>query len=154
MRMIRNNTKILGSFLSGKILVSYLALLGFFVFGLVTQAVSENDVVFPIPELNDCVDKDECNAYCDELANKDVCLAFAKKHNLISEEELEKAERLPGTGPGGCTSETECRDFCSQPENAEECLNFAQKHRLIDNQEIKAVREIIKEGGPGGCPGG
>ena len=118
-------------------------------------AVSPFDIVFPIAELGNCSDKNECKTYCDDLSHKDECIAFARKHNLISDEDAVKAAKIPKIGPGGCTSESECRAYCADETHSDECAVFAKQHGIGDPNKGEIVRErakLIKElGGPGQC---
>ncbi len=119
----------------------------------VSLASSPFDIEFPIPELGNCADQALCKAYCDDLANKDACLEFAKKHGLATPAETEQAKRLPPVGPGGCSSESECRAYCDDVSHAEECLQFAETHGLVSQEEIRRSREFLSQTGPGGCRG-
>jgi len=118
-------------------------------------AASPFDITFPIAELGNCADKNECKAYCDDLSHKDECVAFARKHNLISDEDAVKAARIPKIGPGGCVSESECRAYCADETHSDECAVFAKQHGIGDPNKGEIVRErakLIKElGGPGQC---
>ena len=118
-------------------------------------AASPFDITFPIPELGNCADKNECKAYCDDLSHKDECVAFARKHNLISDEDVVKAAKIPKIGPGGCASESECRAYCANETHFDECAVFAKQHNIGDPNKGEMVRErakLIKEsGGPGQC---
>lgn len=118
-------------------------------------AVSPFDITFPIPELGSCAGKNECKAYCDDLSHKDECIAFARKHNLISDEDVVKAAKIPKIGPGGCASESECRAYCADETHFDECAIFAKQHDIGDSNKGEMVRErakLIKEsGGPGQC---
>lgn len=132
----------------------FLIAIAFFSFAFFASADSIFDIQFPIPELGNCADKNACKAYCDDFANKDACVVFAKKYGLIDEKATEKVKELPKTGPGGCKGETECRSYCEDIVHSDECLQFAEKHNLVDKKEIQRVKKLIKETGPGGCRGG
>lgn len=131
--------------------------LGLSAVGLFTfvYATSPFDITFPIPELGNCQNKDSCKAYCDDLSHKDECVSFAKKHGFISDEDAEKAAKMPNAGPGGCKSENECRAYCADEANMDECLAFAKQHGIGDINKGEIARErakLIREtGGPGQC---
>lgn len=127
-------------------------LLGFVFFhqGL---ASSPFDIEFPIPELANCADKEQCKVYCDDLSHKTECLAFAKQHGLIAQDDREKAERLPEAGPGGCESESACRQYCESPDHLEECVQFATLHGFMQQEEAEKILEQSRREGPGGCKG-
>ena len=131
----------------------FLILIGFVSFA---SAASIFDITYPIDELGGCASQQECKTYCDDLANKDSCLAFAEKNGFISKEKVEQAKKLPASGPGGCKSADECRAYCDNPDNGDECLAFAEKYGLKAQtprgEEVSARARLIKEqGGPGNC---
>src|SRR3989344_7235130 len=55
-------------------------------FSAFASAASIFDITYPIDELGGCASQQECKTYCDDLANKDSCLAFAEKNGFISKE--------------------------------------------------------------------
>lgn len=103
-----------------------------------------------------CSSFDECDAFCSVPENDEMCMAYAIEHDLISEEEIEKFERLMNIeGPGGCRGR-ECEAYCENEDHAQECLAFAIENELIDPEEEAEIRkfmEIAEQGGPGGCKG-
>lgn len=106
---------------------------------------------FPIPELSNCANTDECKAYCDDLANSQACAEFGATHGLISEDDAEKAADLPPTGPGGCKGDDECKVYCQDPAHGQECLDFAIQHGLMSKEDIKRAKLLLEGNGPGGC---
>src|SRR3989344_3809194 len=134
----------------------FILIFGFMFFGFIglSAAQEPTDVVFPVSELGNCANKDECRTYCEDPANKEVCLDFAEKHNLIPKEQIKAAKKvLKEGGPGGCRNEKDCRTYCDNPGNADACLAFAEKEGLVSPKELKIAREVLKQGGPGGCRG-
>ncbi len=124
-------------------------------------ALTKDDIVFPVAELESCQNEQECRAYCDDPANITQCVAFAEKYNLLSEGEIEKAKKfqdIGAVGPGGCRAERECRAYCENIENIEECLAFAAQHGFMQGSELQKAKKIaqaLREGTrlPGGCTG-
>jgi hypothetical protein len=121
-------------------------------------ASSPFDITFPIAELDNCRDKDECKAYCDRSENAAACLAFARKHGLVVKDELDRAERLVNVknGPGGCDSRESCESYCNNIDHIDECVAFAEQNNLMDQDDLaeaKKVRDAVKRGAklPGGC---
>lgn len=138
--------------ISGKSLMLATALAIVFL-GLVmlrAYAVSPFDITFPVSELGNCANNEECKTYCDDLENKDACAAFAVKHGFAKKEEVAIVKKLPETGPGGCSSESECGVYCTDESHAEECLAFAERHG-IGKQVRERAKLIRTQGGPGGC---
>lgn len=126
--------------------------------GLTVFATNRDDIQYPVSELGGCENEESCKAYCEEPANRKGCLVFAAEHNLLSEEELLRAEKFVEIkdGPGGCTTEESCKAYCSEISHISECLAFAEKHDLMDEEELKEAKKVAKalqEGVqlPGGC---
>lgn len=128
------------------------------------QASSRDDIVHPTPELGNCRDEAACRAYCDARDNLErvrVCVAFAKKHNLLPADELEEAERYAvrlgiTEGPGGCRDTKICEAYCEDTAHLTECLAFAERHGLRSAEEIAEGRKLavlLAQGAslPGGC---
>ena len=108
-----------------------------------------SSVNFPIPELGNCANKQECKAYCNIDENMRQCLNFAEKQGLFSEKKIEKDRKIleimeTTKGPGGCANKIECDMFCRNPENVEECIIFGKEHGLIPPEEIKEAEGALK----------
>lgn len=131
----------------------------FISYALLARATSEADIVYPVAELNGCKDEADCRSFCDDPANIKACVAFAKKHNLISAEEAEHAEKFIAAGskgPGGCDSAESCESYCNDVGNINECLAFAERTGLMPPEELaeaKKVKAALDSGAtlPGGC---
>lgn len=96
-----------------------------------------------------CKSKKECDVYCDNDANFNVCIEFAKKSGLISDEDYEMAKKTGGKGPGGCKRD-ECKTFCDKEENFDVCIEFAKENGLIPPEEYEMAKKTGGKG-PGGC---
>ena len=120
---------------------------------------SAEDVQYPVSELGSCGDEAECRSYCDNADRAKECFAFAKKYNLISEGELDKATDKflnVKNGPGGCNSGTSCEEYCSNIDRLDECITFAEETGYYSPDELaeaKKFQELVKVGTqfPGGC---
>lgn len=122
--------------------------------GAATTTDGVTGIIFPVAELGNCADQNACKAYCDDLAHKDACIAFARAHGLISREDEQRAKNLPKIGPGGCTSGDECKTYCDDPANETECASFAATHdiKVKKGEEVRERARLIRElGGPGQC---
>ena len=119
-------------------------------------------IIFPVQELGNCSSKENCKNYCNQTGNMDACIAFAKTHGLMNNEEASRAGNFKkilqsGGGPGGCKGPEECRTFCSSVSNLEACVGFAKTHKLSASDEdagkAEKLADYIKNGGqmPGGC---
>ncbi len=114
-------------------------------------ASSQNDIYFPITELGNCQSQEECRVYCDQRENLDVvsaCVAFAKAHNLIAGDEIQRAvsyiEAMAKGGPGGCKNEKACRDYCDDPRHLPVCATFVEKYDLATEEEIVEMKKIAR----------
>ncbi len=116
---------------------------------------------YPVPELGDCQDKENCRQYCDVLSNTEDCLNFAETNQLFTAAELQEAKKIVSAlkqgsqTPGNCQNKTECDAYCNQKEHIRECFNFAKKAGLIPQEELeqaeKSIPLIEKGESPGGC---
>lgn len=95
----------------------------------------------------------QCQDYCEDPANQEVCFEFAKAHGILPEEELAhfekglefKREIEASGGPGGCRGEEECMDYCSDPSRTDECLNFAVDKGFFSREEAEKSLEQFKK---------
>lgn len=123
-----------------------------------TPTTKAHEVIYPVAELGNCKNEPECKAYCDLAENVKQCLAFAKKYQLLPEEEIRLAEKVLGVkgGPGGCNSRASCESYCNDVVNIEVCIAFAEENGLMKGKELeeaKKVRAAVQSGQklPGGC---
>ena len=120
------------------------------------RAQSSDDALaaiqFPVAELGNCGSKEACKTYCDDSAHIEACIAFAEKHNLMPQEEIEVAKKFIAAGakgPGGCTGKDSCEAYCNNIEHIDACVAFAEENRLMppdELQEAKKVQAAIKSG--------
>ncbi len=130
-------------------------------YGLVGHLNATADsIVYPIPELGNCKNKEDCKNYCSKQENIPTCAAYGEKNNLISKEEAARARKfadvLKGEGPGRCKDEKSCRSYCDNISNINECILFAEKHNFVDGKQLaeaKKVAAALKQGAtlPGNC---
>lgn len=117
----------------------------------VLQAIKKGAVPPP------CRGKDECDRYCSDPANFEVCLPFAEAAGLIEPDELEEAKQAlaaikKGVKPPKCRGRAECDEYCREPAHLEECLTFAEAAGFISKEEAQMARKTGGVG-PGGCRG-
>ena len=119
-----------------------------------------SNITYPVTELGNCTNQQECKAYCGVASNYSKCAAFAQKNNLTVEIPDDKkavfAAMQKGESPGGCTSEASCRNYCEDIDHIEECVNFVEKFNLAGSDELKEIRQManVKKAGvafPGNC---
>lgn len=116
-----------------------------------------------------CNSPQSCRAYCEDIANIEGCLSFAKENDLEADESREARKivtylKSGGTMPGGCTSRTSCERYCGDFSHAEECFLFAKnaglapelprkgKEDMPSEEQFKKLMQLAKSGEtPGGC---
>src|SRR3989344_4654349 len=117
---------------------------------LVAVQAQEDDpfarIAYPVAELGNCTDKDDCLNYCDDPDNMEACLNFAEQNNLIPEEDIEMGRKMLAagetSGPGGCRGARECGTYCDDMSNLKECLAFAEENNLIPPEELAEAKKV------------
>lgn len=89
------------------------------------SVIQKYGVTFPISELGSCNSVTECYSYCANPANRDACVAFARKKGFYKISIFEAAKQVLG-----CDSESSCKEVCGLQANWEKCGEFAKKYRL------------------------
>jgi hypothetical protein len=118
-------------------------------------AQSLDDISYPIEELGNCQNKEECSSFCDKTVNLEACLNFSKENKLLADCDLVNARSFLDHLNSGvkllpCESKTECLDFCSKEENLDQCLAFAEKSGILSRGEVLLFKRT-KGVGPGDC---
>lgn len=121
--------------------------------------VSAQKILYPVKELDNCGNENECRTFCDDPDNIAACVDFAEKNDLMSAEEVAKARKfikVGARGPGGCRGENECETYCEDVAHIDECLAFAEDNGFIDEEELAEAKKVamaLKGGAslPGGC---
>ena len=142
-------------------------LLSFFAFAILTGAYGvfaqeeDPEITFPVAELGNCANKEECKAYCDEVEHIEQCVDFAERHGLMHGAELEEAKKVVhalsqgAQLPGGCRNKEECEVYCKDGSHIEECIAFAEAAGFMSPEELadaKRVAPLMARGEmPGGC---
>jgi len=119
-------------------------------YSVFAQEEPDIDVAFPVAELGNCANKEECKTYCDDVENIAVCVGFAERHGLMSGEELQEAKQVvqalsQGAAlPGGCRSKAECDAYCQVGSNIEECIAFAEAAGFLTGEELQEAKQSRK----------
>ena len=100
-------------------------------------------------QLPACNNKRECDSYCREPANMEVCINFALKAGLMPENERVEAEKILGAlqkgfKPPACAGEKDCEQYCSKEENFKECSDFARAAGMLSEEEFEEISEGSK----------
>lgn len=115
------------------------------------------NLVYPIKELGNCQNKQDCQKYCDDSDHLLVCNDYALQRGFMTQAESDriKAVTQASNGPGGCNSQDACKDFCEKPANLDACLDYAKKNKLMTDDEIakakKVTMSVQETKTPGGC---
>ncbi|MCK9578755.1 hypothetical protein M0R01_04695 [bacterium] len=120
------------------------------------------NITYPVAELGQCNNREECEKYCNEGKNMIVCINYAEKNNLLSKEDIKTskivAEKITkGETPGQCKTREECESFCKGSiENINQCVAFGESLGVIPEKELvqaKKIIKILKDGAstPGKC---
>lgn len=97
--------------------------------------------VKPLP----CKGKEECDEYCGQEQNIEMCVAFAEAAGFMSKDDASMARKTRGKGPGNCKGKAECDAFCNNPNNEEICFNFGKDNGLIPPEELQKMEEGKKQ---------
>jgi len=90
-----------------------------------------------------CKSKEECEAYCESGDNLDECFEFARKHDLVSDEDAKRFEQFKkagGVGPGGCKGKS-CKSYCEKPENQKACFEWAKENGFLEEKDLRRMEE-------------
>lgn len=88
-----------------------------------------------------CKSKDECEAYCQDEAHRDECIAFGVKAGFIKPGEADMIKKSGGTGPGRCDSPDACRAYCNDQAHRDECYKFAEDHGFISHDQAAQAQQ-------------
>src|SRR3989344_3635852 len=118
--------------------------------------VALSTITYPVAELGNCANQQECKAFCGISSNNSKCVAFAQKNNLSVLVPAVYVAMQKGESPGGCKDEASCRNYCENIDRIEECVNFVEKFNLAGSDELKEIRQManVKKAGvafPGNC---
>jgi len=109
-----------------------------------------------------CKNKKECDVFCDNPDNMNVCVAFGEAAGFLKGKDLEDAKKMisaieKGAIPPPCKGKEACDTYCSQPDNMEACMTFAQAAGFMSPKEAEESQKVlsaIKKGvKPPACKG-
>mgnify|MGYP001557860917 FL=1 len=107
------------------IAIAVLSIAGAYVFAAY-DIEKAKQLQFPIGELGNCQNFDECKVYCNKDENIPTCMRFSIKNDLLTEEEITDTEELLSlieeSGlPGKCRGMVECFSYCESAAHLDEC---------------------------------
>jgi len=123
----------------------FFAFVAFFLLGFLFQKTSfAKAPQYPISELGNCRDAQECFYYCEISRNVPTCWSYGKyilQKNVLgttttSPDEVAKEHGITFPVPelGNCASAQACMQFCNLTQNHQACTDFGQKHGLTQNK--------------------
>jgi hypothetical protein len=118
-------------------------------------AQSLDDISYPIEELGNCQNAEDCSKFCDKIVNLEACHNFSKENMLSTTCDTVDVGKFVSALKNGvqllpCETKAECLDFCSRPENLNQCLAFAEKSGILSRYEALLFKRTGGIG-PGGC---
>lgn len=124
------------------------------------KEAAEAEKIIPLIERGEktpgnCGRKAQCEAYCENPAHLDECLAFAEKAGLMDAEELAQAKKFVpfikrGETPGQCRGKAACEAYCGDTAHFEECVAFGERAGILSAEDAALARKT-KGKGPGAC---
>jgi hypothetical protein len=152
--------KFLKIILNGYSLVILILLAGF---ASAVYAMSLDGVTFPVAELGNCQNQEECAIFCDTPDNMEACIAYGASKGLISKEEEGIAKKAvvrikAGTTPGGCKDRESCTNYCQNNiSDLNNCIGFAEEIGVPADEiaQAKKIAKALEKGAllPGNCQG-
>lgn len=100
-------------------------------FGRQTQAAT-----YPISDLGNCRDKQECRLYCEILVNTPACWSYGKyviNGDVLGETDVNIS--YPIADLGNCGSAQECFLYCAHPSHQKACIEYAKNTGLVKEEE-------------------
>src|SRR3989344_6159982 len=91
------------------------------------------NLTFPIKDLGECKNLEECTNYCEDPVNQNSCSAFAKKNGFYQDDVTTYATDEfyeDAQSELGCNSRDGCVNFCSQEANFDACSAFAKRSEI------------------------
>lgn len=116
----------------------------FFLINIIFAQSPEN-IQYPVKELGNCQSQESCRAYCDKSENTSKCLYFAKANNLMTEEEINTAEKFVAAGfkgPGECKNKNACEAYCNDISHINECISFAEENNILPPKELEEAKKV------------
>ncbi|MCL5797687.1 MAG: hypothetical protein M1366_02710 [Patescibacteria group bacterium] len=111
-----------------KILIFLLFAVGVLFF---PKNVNAQYVSYPVKELGNCQNQNECRLYCDIPAHTPACWSYNKyilNKNVLGDTTTNIS--YPIKELGNCADAQTCFIYCSQAANQEACLTYAQQNGL------------------------
>lgn len=104
----------------------------------------EIQISYPVAELGNCQNQEECKVYCNNKKHGEACIAFAEKNNLMAPQEIAVARKMLAgeKGPGGCEDKDSCEIYCNDMSHMNECISYAEANSLIPPEELADAKKV------------
>ena len=104
---------------------------------------------YPVSELGNCRNQQECKFYCEVPQNTPACWSynrFVLNRNVLGETDIKIT--FPISELGNCANASECKAYCGRQENHTACREFALakgliKPSLITQKILDAAKEEL-----------
>ena len=113
---------------------------------------TEEDLTYPIPELGNCANFNQCWNYCEDPVNFNQCVEFAKKRGFHKDDPIHTVGNdfwQRTQTELGCNSQESCKAICEDLANFDKCDAFAKKLSLtggyIDTPDKPEFLKIAKD---------
>ena len=116
----------------------------FLIFNL--SSASAQSARYPIPELGNCRNQEECYLYCQIPQNTPDCWSYGKYIMNNAQSVLGETTTnitYPITELGNCSDANACFIYCNQPKNQSTCYAYAKNHGLINEEEVENEEEDL-----------
>lgn len=130
-----------------KSLLAYVILL--FVFCFFHLKPIYASIRYPISELGNCRNTQECRLYCQIPQNTPACWSYKqyiKATNVLGVTTSQTSNvkfkniRFPVAELGNCASVSECKTYCAEEKNRQSCASFAKIKGLASKAETENVK--------------
>lgn len=109
-------------------------------------ALAQN-LSYPIPDLGNCRNQQECYLYCQIPENSPACWSYGKYVMNTQEDVLGETTvniTYPISELGNCADANACFIYCNQPKNQSACYMYAKNNGLIKDDE-NTTNDISEE---------
>lgn len=121
----------------------------FFIFNLLSlifiRSVNAQTVRYPVRELGNCRNSQECFLYCQIPENTPVCWSYGTyimngAQSVLGETTV--SITYPIVELGSCSDANACFIYCNQPKNQSACYTYAKNHGLIAGEEDESGDDL------------
>lgn len=136
----------------------FFLVIAFYLFsGFIPAVAYSQKKLYPIAELGNCRDQQECYYYCEVPRNTPACWSYSTyilQKNVLgvtitSPDEVAREHGITFPIPelGNCATAQACMIYCSQPQNYQVCTAFGEKKGLVktSSQPKNTISSTVME---------